>query len=154
MNSLHDLIPIGKILTSRGRTITEGEFSLLSSLTWSNSEVHTNRVYMQGTPYGDIVAAGHCTLALMGGLHGTSGLGEILYQDAIRSIGLVGIENVHFRHPLKPGDTMTVRTEILDVLPTKKDPRRSILRYRDTAYNQRSEMLVEADFIQLMELCH
>ncbi len=152
MPELGELIPVGKILISRGRTITEGEFSLLSTLTWSNSEVHTNREYMRKTPFGDIVLAGYCTLALMGGLQGTSGLAEILYQKEIHSIGLVGIENVRITHPLKPGDTMTVHTEILSVTPTRRNPSRSILRYRDVAYNQSHDILIEADFIQLMEL--
>jgi acyl dehydratase len=152
MTELEKLIPVGAKLVSHGRTIFEGEFSLLSTLTWSTSEVHSNREVMRKTPYGDVVLAGHCTLALMGGLHGTSGLGAILYQDEIRSIGLVGIENVRIKYPLKPGDTMTVQTEILSVTPTKSDPNRSILRYRDTAHNQNGQLLIEAEFLQLMEL--
>ena len=52
-------LPIGEKSRSTGRTITEGEFALLTDITWTIGELHSNAVYgMQHTSFGERALGG------------------------------------------------------------------------------------------------
>lgn len=152
MAGFTELIPVGKKFVSKGRTITEGDFSLLTSLTWTVGEIHTNREYMKKTQFGEMILAGPCILACAVGLASTSGLRAAMEQDGLRTVALLGFEDVRFRSPLKPGDTMVVHSEILDIRPTSKNPKRGVMRVREVTFNQRGEAVMEATRAAMLEL--
>ncbi len=136
MTSLENLIPAGKKFISAGRTISEGDFTMLTNLTWTTDRIHSDREYMQQTPFGERILAGACVLACAIGLANRSGIAEVIDNDRVKRIAALGLEAVKFTAPVKPGDTITVHSEIMDVRPTSKDPKRAVIRIKETTFNQ------------------
>ncbi len=136
MNNFGKLIPAGKKFISAGRTISESDFTMLTNLTWTTDRIHTDREYMKQTPFGERILAGACVLACAIGLANRSGIAEVIDNDKVRRIAALGLEEVRFTAPVKPGDTITVHSEIMDVHPTSKDPKRAVVRIKETTFNQ------------------
>lgn len=152
MSIFDELLPIGKKFTSQGRTISEGDFAQITNATWTTGELHSNREYMKNTQFGDMILAGPCTVAVMIGLNGRGPFGRLFEGGRLRVVALLGLDEVRFRSPVLPGDTITGHAELLNVRPSQKDPRRGILRVKETATNQRDELLVESIRTMMVEL--
>jgi len=133
----------GRKFRSKGRTITEGEFALLTNLTWITDEIHTNKEYGKASPYGDRILTGPCILALALGLISTGALPSTVEQAGFRHVAVLGYEEVRFRAPLLPGDTITVESEVLDTRGTSR-PGRFVMRVRDTVFKQTGDVVTEA----------
>ena len=56
------------------------------------------------------------------------------------SIGL-GVDELRWPQPVKPGDVLRLETEILDVRASRSKPDRGIIRIRNVATNQRGEVV-------------
>ena len=136
MDSIEKLVPVGKKFISAGRTISEGDFTLLANLTWTTDRIHSDREFMKQTPFGERILAGACVLACAVGLANRSGIAQVIDNDKVRRIAALGLEKVSFTAPVKPGDTITVHSEILDIRPTSKDPNRAVVRIHETTFNQ------------------
>lgn len=120
-----------------GRTISEGDFTLLTNLTWTIDQIHSDREYMKHTQFGERILAGSCVLACAHGLANRSGVSQALDNDKLRRVVLLGFARVSFTAPVKPGDTITVRSEILEVHPTHNDPKRAVVTVKDTTFKTR-----------------
>lgn len=143
---------MGKKFVSQGRTIGEGEFALLTTLTWTTTEIHSNAEYMKDSQFGERILAGPCVLALLIGLASRGPFQYVLRQDGLHTIALLGMDEVRFKAPLLPGDTITAHSEVLEVRPSNKNPKRAIVRIRDSAINQKGELLVDAIRASMVEL--
>jgi acyl dehydratase len=126
---------------SLGRTITEGDFSLMTNLTWTTGEIHTNKVYIQEARGEDRILAGACVLAFALGL-ATPSIKSILVERGIRLIALVGYDNVRFRAPLHPGDTIYVEASFLSLMRTTR-PDRAVVAFRDVVEDSTGRVIVE-----------
>nr|BFE59251.1 MaoC family dehydratase [Dactylosporangium thailandense] len=124
---------------SRGRTITEGDFSLMTNLTWTTSEIHTNKVLMADSPGGERLLAGACVLAFALGLS-TPAIKPELEALGVRLIALVGYDNVRFRAPLRPGDTVYIESRLESLLRTSKPPR-AVVNCADTLLDSEGRVL-------------
>jgi len=56
------------------------------------------------------------------------------------SIGL-GVDELRWPQPVRPGDILKVETEILDVRKSRSKPDRGIIRIRNVTTNQRGEIV-------------
>jgi acyl dehydratase len=56
------------------------------------------------------------------------------------SVGL-GVDELRWPRPVKPGDILRLETEILDVRPSKSKPDRGIIRIRNVTTNQHGEVV-------------
>lgn len=115
---------------SRGRTITEGDFSHMTNLTWTTSEIHTNKALMQESPSEERLLAGACVLAFALGLS-TPAIKPGLEERGVKLMALVGYEQVRFLGPLRPGDTIYVESRFSSLLGTSK-PARGVVNFEDT----------------------
>ena len=151
MATLLDGLPLGeKFRSAQGRTLSEGDFSLLTNLTWTTSALHSDKEYMKRTPFGERILAGPCVLALVLGLTRWSGLYQAFERCGLRTTALLGYEEVRFTAPVLPGDTLTSESEILDARQTK-NPSRAVVKVRDTGYKQTGEKVMEGTRLMLME---
>jgi acyl dehydratase len=90
MADFEDLIPIGKTFVSPGRTIGEGDFTLLTSLTWNTTVIHTDREFMKQTPFGERILDGPSLLACAAGLSHRSGYHEATANEQLRTVANLG----------------------------------------------------------------
>lgn len=84
--------------------------------------------------FGELCASGWHTAAVTMKLFVT---GEFQLHGGL--IG-AGVEELRWPVPTRPGDTLTVDSEILEVRPSRSKPDRGIVRVRITARNQRNEI--------------
>jgi len=56
------------------------------------------------------------------------------------SVGL-GVDELRWPQPVRPGDILKVETEILDVRKSRSKPDRGIIRIRNVTTNQRDEVV-------------
>jgi acyl dehydratase len=138
-------LPIGSTTTSMGRTIGEGEFTLLNTLSWSLSELHTNKVLMLKSAFGERLLAGPILTAIVGGLHATSDGFRLVKSDYGISF-VAGLSmDAKYRAPVLPGDTLWVDTTLASARASASRPGLGILVFHDVARNQRDEVVLEMD---------
>ena len=143
MSVFAEKIPIGQKLVSQGRTISDGDFTLLHNLTWNIDPFGSDKEYMKDTSYGERILGGPCVLAIATGLAiSASEWKDIIFQESIYALGLLAFEHVQFKKPVKVGDTLKVCSEIVEILPTSK-PNRAVLNIRLKLFNQRQELVME-----------
>jgi acyl dehydratase len=82
-----------------------------------------------------LVASGWHTAAMSMKLFVTGGL-----QLVGGSVGL-GVDELRWPRPVKPGDTLRLETEILDVRPSKSKPDRGVIRIRNVTTNQDGQLV-------------
>ncbi len=61
---------------------------------------------------------------------------EHMHEEARAGLGSPGVDEVRWRRPVYPGDTLRVETEILDKTPSRSRPEMGSYRTRVTVYNQ------------------
>ncbi len=85
--------------------------------------------------FGGLVASGWHTAAISMRLFVTGGL-----KLAGGSVGL-GVDELSWPRPVRPGDTLRLETEILEVRPSKSKPDRGVIRIRNVTTNQDGEIV-------------
>ncbi|MBZ5633454.1 MAG: MaoC family dehydratase [Acidobacteriia bacterium] len=53
----------------------------------------------------------------------------------------MGVDNLAWPQPVRPGDTIQVETEVLAIRPSKSQPTHGIVKLRSTARNQHGEVV-------------
>src|SRR6478752_8554008 len=53
----------------------------------------------------------------------------------------VGVDELRWPRPVRPGDDLYADTEVLEVRPSKSQPDRGLIRVRTTTFNQRGEQV-------------
>jgi len=86
--------------------------------------------------YGSIIASGWHTAAICHRL-----LVESLLQDS-SSMGSPGLDELRWLLPVKPGDTLSVRIEVLATTPSRSKADRGSLKTRMEVRNQRGEVVM------------
>src|SRR3954452_15454447 len=91
---------------------------------------HLDEQAAAASPFGGLVASGWHTAALTMRL--------LVEGDLKVAGGLVGagVEEIRWPRPVRPGDTLRVESEVLEVRPSGSRPDRGIVRVRSTTRNQ------------------
>lgn len=122
--------------------LTPGTVFELGSVTVSADEIrdfamqfdpqpfHVDAEAASDSPFGGLIASGWHTASMW----------MRLYVDAVLhdadSRGSPGVEQVRWLAPVRPGDTLTGRTEVLEASPSSKDPARGTVFTRSSMTNQ------------------
>ena len=96
---------------------------------------HLDAAAAKQSVFRELVASGWHTAAMSMKLFVT---GELRLAGG--SVGL-GVDKLHWPRPVKPGDTLRLETEILEVRPSQSKPDRGIIRIRNVTTNQRNEVV-------------
>src|SRR5215813_11247286 len=83
--------------------------------------------------FGGLAASGWHTAALTM---------RLLVDSEFRPVGGilgVGFEDLSWPRPVRPGDDLHTKSEVLDVRPSKSRPDRGLIRVRTTTFNQNGE---------------
>jgi acyl dehydratase len=96
--------------------------------------MHTDPVLAKNGPFGGLVASGWQIAALSMRLFIQSG-----GYGKTPVVGL-GIEELRWLKPVRPGDTLTVEREVIEVTRSEKQPDRGTIRTRVSVRNQSGEV--------------
>jgi acyl dehydratase len=130
---LEDIQP-GDAFESGPVTMVESEMIDFASR-FDPQPMHTDPVAARSGPFGGLIASGWYTAALV----------MRLLNDA-RPLGatpMVGMsDSIHWRLPVRPGDVLHARVEVLSVRPSRSRPTHGIVKLRVTTRNQRGEAVM------------
>jgi acyl dehydratase len=90
-----------------------------------------------GSFFGGLVASGWHTAALTMRLIVMSEL-----KISGGSIGM-GVDQIRWPRPVRPGDTLRVESEVIELRPSRSNPERGIVKIRSKALNQNGETVME-----------
>ncbi len=134
---LHILIPeVSYSLTTDiehqlSKTIFESDNNFFSLLTMNYHPVHTNVDYASKNQHGQILVVGTLVFSLA--------VGITVPDISGKAIANLGYEDVKHLAPTFIGDTIYVRSVVLDKRESKSKADRGIIYVESIAYNQRGE---------------
>ncbi len=120
-----------------GRTVTETDNLLITSLTLNPQPLHLDAEFAAKALHGKILVNSMFTLGLIVGLSvGDTTLGT--------TIGNLGFEKVEFPNPVFVGDTLRARSSVVAARESKSKPDRGIVTFEHIGTNQRGEVVCRA----------
>jgi acyl dehydratase len=125
------------------RTVTETDNVLFSTLTLNLAPLHLDAEYSKGTIYGQRLVNSLFILGLVSGI-------TVPETTQGTTLGNLGFNEVKFPKPVFHGDTIRVRTEIVDKRVSKSRDDSGIVTFRHLGINQRDEVVCDAVRVGLM----
>lgn len=133
----YDELEVGMVIRHEiGRTITEMDNVLFSSLTLNTQPLHINEDFAAKTEFGQRIVNGLFSLALVVGISVTD-----LTQGTI--VANLGYEKISHPHPLYHGDTLYVETEIVGKRTSQSRPGQGLITMKHSGRNQNGVVCVE-----------
>lgn len=130
-----DDFSVGDVIETPGVSLTEGEI-VDFALKYDPQPFHLDRVAASQSLYGGLIASGFQTMALCFRMFIQNGI----LRDA--SMGSPGLDEVRWYAPVRPGDTLHTRLEVLEVTPSRSKPDRGIARIQYQAVNQNKDVVM------------
>ena len=125
------------------RTVTETDNVLFSTMTLNLAPLHLDAEYSKGSIYGQRLVNSLFILGLVSGI-------SVPETTQGTTLGNLGYEDVKFPKPVFHGDTIRVRTEVLDKRESKSRNDSGIVSFRHYGINQRDEVVCECRRAGLM----
>ena len=120
-----------EILHNLSKTIFESDNNLFSLLTMNHHPLHTNVDYARESQHGQILVVGTLVFSLA--------VGITVPDISGKAIANLGYEDVKHLAPVFIGDTIYVKSRILEKTESKTKPDRGIVHVESIAYNQHGE---------------
>lgn len=135
---------VGDRFVSGGMTITESAI-LDFARQWDPQPFHIDVEFARTWHFGGLIASGLHTMSVT--------LRLWLDQGIFRacSMGAPGIGPVAFPRPVRPGDTLHVATDIVELRPSASKPDRGLAKIRQVTLNQRGEPVMEQDTLVFLK---
>jgi acyl dehydratase len=140
---LFDDLEVGQAWTSGARTITEADVVAFAGVSGDFNPIHTDTEHAQRGTFGERVAHGALVLAVATGLRQQQGI----FRGSLKA--WLGMRDWRFKAPVRFGDTLHVRTEIITMRETK-DPSAGLVEQAVSVCNQRGEEVAGGVFVTLM----
>ena len=117
------------------RTVTETDNVMFSTMTHNPSALHLDEEYCKTqTEFGQRIVNSCLTLSLMVGI-------SVNDTTLGTTVANLGWDEVRFPKPLFHGDTVHIRTEVLELRESRSRPHNGIVLFEHRAFNQRDELV-------------
>jgi len=130
-------------------TFSIGEAELIEfAMEYDPQPFHIDPVAAKGSPFGGLIASGWQTTAKMM---------RLLVEHFVSpesGLGAVGVDEVRWPRPVRPGDTLRVRATVLEARRSNSRPDRGIIRSLAELTNQDGDLamkLTAINFVLLRE---
>ena len=124
-----DRFPTAPLLVSEALVVEFGRF-------YDPQPFHVDAQAAKDTIYGGLIASGLQTIAITFKLFLETGV------LAASSLGSPGLDDIRWKAPVRPGDTVHVVAEVLEARPSTSKPDRGVVRMLYTMLNQRGEAVM------------
>ncbi len=142
----YEELEIGQVIHHKlGRTVTEMDNVLFSTLTMNTQPLHLNEDYAAHTYFGQRIVNGIYTLGLVVGIS----VSELTEGTILANLGY---EKVNHPNPLFHGDTLYVETEVLDKRPSRSRPECGLVRLRHIGRKADGTIVIEVERTALFYL--
>jgi acyl dehydratase len=140
----YDELEVGQVFAHRpGRTATEADNVLFTTLTMNTQALHLDAAYAETQPFGQRLMNSMWTLSTMVG----ASVAQLTQGTLVAQLGL---SDIAFPHPLFAGDTLSVETEIVAKRESASRPGQGIVTMTHTGRNQDGEIVATATRTALM----
>jgi acyl dehydratase len=126
---------VGQVFNT-GRLRVDKQMILAFAKEFDPQPFHLDEEAARQTPFHGLAASGWHTAALTMRLMVD---GEF---DPVGGILGVGFDDLSWPRPVRPGDELHAKSEVLEVRPSKSKPDRGLIRVRTTALNQDNEAVM------------
>lgn len=123
-----DFVVGAEIKHALSKTIFESDNNFFSLLTMNHHPVHTNADYAARNQHGKILVVGTLVFSLA--------VGMTVPDISGKAIANLGYEDIRHLAPMFIGDTLYVKTKILNKRESKSKPDRGIVYVETIGYNQ------------------
>ncbi len=137
-----DDVEVGQEFESQVRTVTETDIVNFAGLSGDFNPIHVDHEFAKNTPYRQVIAHGLLVFSI------GSGLGVNCPQ--MRTIAFVQVQEWNFRGPVFIGDTIHLRSRVLEKTPKGRGRRGEIVWYRGII-NQEGKVVQEGRLVLLVE---
>ena len=132
-------LEVGQVIHhARGRTITEMDNVLFSSLTMNDQPLHLDAEFARTTQFGCRIVNGIFTMGLVVGL-------TVADLTAGTIIANLGYNNIRHPRPVFHGDTITAQSKVLNKRLSKSRPQAGLVTLEQLGLNQHGEVVVELE---------
>jgi acyl dehydratase len=137
-----DDLAIGQHWDSPGRTVTETDIVNFAGLSGDFNPIHIDHEFARTTPFRQPIAHGLLVFSI------ASGLG--LHSPPMRTVAILTIKEWHFKEPVFVGDTLRVRSTVLDK-QSRGRGRRGVITWGRQITNQDGKVVQEGQTLTLVE---
>ena len=127
-----------------GRTMTEADNVLFTTLTMNTQSLHLDAAWSETTEFGERLVNSMHTLATLVGLSVAQ-----LTQGTI--VANLGFGEIRFPAPVLHGDTLYAETRVVEVRPSSSRPGQGIVTLEHTGRNQHGDVVAVATRTVLMQ---
>jgi itaconyl-CoA hydratase len=131
----YDDLVVGMVIEHRpGRTVTEMDNVLMSTLSMNASPLHVDAAFCQHMPWQKPLVSSLVTLSIVGGMtaRGTSGM----------ALANLGWDNIRLTKPVYVGDTLYAESEITAKRLSASRPGEGIVGCRTTGRNASGDVVI------------
>ncbi len=122
---------VGRTITTRGRTVGEGDITLFAGLCGDYNPLHMDEAFCAGTPFGTRIVHGPLGLSMA--------IGLMSQQNLIDGTAMALLHlSWDFSGPVKIGDTIHAEVTCTEARRSQK-PDRGVVTLRLAVLNQRAE---------------
>lgn len=133
----YEQLEVGMLITHEiGRTLTETDNVLFSSLTMNTQPLHLNEDFAAKTEFGQRIVNGIFTMGVLVGI-------TVSDLTAGTIVANLGYENVRHPKPMFHGDTLYVQTEVVSKRESSSRPDCGIVTLKHIGRNQHGEICIE-----------
>lgn len=126
---------VGEIVEMGRHTFTEPEI-IAFGRQFDPQPFHTDPAAARDSIYGGLIASGWHTCAV-----GMRLMCET-YVNRTASMGSPGVENIRWLKPVRAGDTLSYRRQVLEARPSRSRPAAGLVKSRWEAVNQEGEIVL------------
>jgi acyl dehydratase len=137
-----DDVAVGQEWESFGRTMTETDIVNFAGLSGDFNPIHINHEFARTTPFRRPIAHGLLGFSMASGLS--------LNYPAMRTLAFLSLREWHFREPIFIGDTIHVRSRVLEKEPRGRG-RRGVITWQRQVLNQNAKIVQEGITLTLVE---
>jgi len=120
-----------------GRTVTETDNVLFTTLTMNTQPLHLDAAWSANQPFGHRLVNSMFTLSTIVGLS----VNQLTLGTLVANLGF---SEVRFPHPVFHGDTLYAETIVMEKRPSKSRPGEGIVTFEHTGLNQNDEVVAVA----------
>ena len=137
-----DDLQLGQEWESTGRTITEADIVNFAGLSGDFNPIHVDHEFAKTTPFRRPIAHGLLVFSV------GSGLGVMC--PAMRTVAFMMVREWTFKEPVFIGDTIRLRTRVLEITPRGRGRRAEVAWYRGIV-NQEGKTVQDGVLVTLVE---
>jgi len=137
-----DDVEVGQEWESQGRTITEADVVNFAGLSGDFNPIHMDHHFAQSTPFRRPIAHGMLIFSVASGL--------CVWAPLMRTQAFLAVRDLSFKGPVFIGDTIRVRSKILDK-ESRSRGRRGVVTWHRQIINQEGKVVQEGISVTIVE---